>query len=77
MRIYVIPSSPAEKRVLDMLHVYGIKSELQTDRKGVFYDVTPPDYWQVSRRVAFQRALEQCTRGLKRELGPQKDDSDR
>jgi hypothetical protein len=57
MRLYVKPHSKLEATVLDLLLAYGLKPSRQEDQRGVYYDVTPPEYWSKYRKYRFLEAV--------------------
>ena len=58
-RLYVKPKTKAHYLATDYLRLYGIKPELLTDKKGTYFDVTPPPYWSKYRRERFQAGLDE------------------
>jgi hypothetical protein len=59
MRVYIKQNTKAEQQANELLRAYGMKFELERDRRGSYFDATPPPHWNESRRERFLAALQQ------------------
>jgi hypothetical protein len=56
-RIYVSRKSATHDAIALFLRLYGIPTNLQTDAKGTYFDVTPPKHWIPYRLERFSEGL--------------------
>ena len=60
MRLYITPNTRQERDVLDMMRLYGLPTVVETDDRGTYVDITPPEYWIELRKRAFKVAIDRA-----------------
>lgn len=58
MRLYVKPNTKEYDYTVALLHLYGIHTVLQKNKRGIYLNVTPPEFWKKKRKLTFQMAIE-------------------
>jgi len=62
-KIYATANSRADKALEDVFYVYNVRPVVREDKRGRFFEVEIPEYWEEYRRTMFAQACALATSG--------------